>query len=158
MESHCRFSMPYPRSFFRFFEIKICKNKKYSYLCTPNRWVRITVSTRDSQSRNRSSILLPSTKSAASFEGSAFLRVTRLNLSSYPQCGHYIPGQAVQVHGQTAQVPVINGAGSKIGAEPAPRIGLLRCSGGAGFGPKMEPAPFTAEPAPPIPEPAPSWC
>ena len=59
-------------------------------------------------------------------------------------------------------VPGVGDAGSKTGAEPAPRIGLLRCSGGAGSGPKMEPAPFmaepgpfTTEPAPPIPEPAP---
>ena len=54
-------------------------------------------------------------------------------------CG--VQEQTVQVHGQAAQVPGVNGAGSKTGAEPAPRIGLLRCSGGAGFGPKMEPAP-----------------
>jgi hypothetical protein len=54
----------------------------------------------------------------------------------------------VQVQGQAAQVPGVNGAGSKTGAEPAPRIGLLRCSGGASFGPKKEPAPFMAEPAP----------
>ena len=52
-------------------------------------------------------------------------------------------GAGAQVHGQAAQVPGVNGAGSKTGAEPAPRIGLLRCSGGASFGPKMEPAPFT---------------
>ena len=56
------------------------------------------------------------------------------------------------------QVPGIGGAGSKTGAEPAPRIGLLRCSGGAGSGPKMEPAPLMAELALPIPEPAPSRC
>ena len=49
---------------------------------------------------------------------------------------------------QAVQVPGVNGAGSKTEAEPAPRIGLLRCSGGAGLGPKMEPAPFMAEPAP----------
>ena len=49
----------------------------------------------------------------------------------------------------------INGAGSKTGAEPAPRIGLLCCSDGAGFGPKMEPAPFKAEPAPFTSRPAP---
>ena len=54
-----------------------------------------------------------------------------------------VHGQAAQVPGQAAQVPGVNGAGSKTGAGPAPRIGLLRCSGGAGFGPKMEPAPFT---------------
>ena len=85
------------------------------------------------------------------YEYLSTLRVTGLNLSGYPQCGHYIPGQAVQVHrqaaqvpGQTAQVPGVGGAGSKTGAEPAPRIGLLRCSGGAGFGPKMEPAPSGA--------------
>ena len=66
---------------------------------------------------------------------------------------------------QAVQVPGVNGAGSKTGAEPAPRIVLLRCSSGAGFGPKMEPAPFTAEPAPftaelaPfMAEPAPSGC
>jgi len=56
----------------------------------------------------------------------------------------------VQVQEQAAQVPGVNGAGSKTGAGPAPRIGLLRCSGGAGFGLKMEPAPFTAEPAPSV--------
>ena len=47
-----------------------------------------------------------------------------------------------------AQVQGVNGASSKTGAQPAPRIGPLRCSGGAGFGPKMEPAPSTAKPAP----------
>ena len=192
--------MPYPRSFFRFFEIKICKNKKYSYLCTPNRWVRITVSTRDSQSRNRSSILLPSTKSAAFKRGSAFFDIIDIlatgatrNRGS-PGAEAQVPGvngagsrtggagsgcqrcrftdgrrkfrvSTAQVHEQAAQVTGVNGAGSKTGAEPAPRIGLLRCSGGTGFGPKMEPAPltaepapFTTEPAPPIPEPAPSGC
>ena len=49
----------------------------------------------------------------------------------------------MQVHGQAAQVPGVNGAGSKTGAGPAPRIGLLRYSDGAGSRPKMEPAPFT---------------
>ena len=76
-----------------------------------------------------------------------------------------VHGQAAQVPEQAVQVPGVNGAGSKTGAEPAPRIGLLRCSGGAGFGLKMEPAPFMAEPAPftaghasSMAEPAPSGC
>ena len=127
--------MPYPRSFFCFFEIKICKNKKYSYLCTPNRWVRITVSTRDSQSRNRSSILLPSTKSAAFKRGSAFFdiidilatgatrnrgkfRVRGASSGAEAQVHEQaaqVPGQAAQVPGQTAQVPGVNGAGSRTG-------------------------------------------
>ena len=50
----------------------------------------------------------------------------------------------MQVHGQAAQVPGVGGAGSKTGAEPAPHIGLLCTSAGAGTLPKMEPAPFTA--------------
>ena len=50
----------------------------------------------------------------------------------------------MQVHGQAAQVPGVNGAGSKTRPEPAPHIGLLCTSAGAGFGPKMEPAPFTS--------------
>ena len=45
------------------------------FLCIfafPKRWVRITVSTQDSQSCNRSSILLPSTKSLGSKDFEAF--------------------------------------------------------------------------------------
>ena len=62
VEPLCSVHLPGPCSFFRVFEIKIWRIRFFTYLCTPNRWVRITVSTRDSQSRNRSSILLPSTK------------------------------------------------------------------------------------------------
>ena len=72
-------------------------------------------------------------------------------------CGYFVGTRADGAgSGAAARVPGANGAGSKTGAEPAPRIGLLRCSGGAGSGPKMEPAPFTAKPAPFKAEPAPS--
>ena len=49
--------------------------QNYAYICIPNdrRWVRITVSTRDSQSRNRSSILLPTTRRPEFFRPSLYL-------------------------------------------------------------------------------------
>ena len=74
--------------------------------------------------------------------------------------GKTLPPMYVHQHLRTgaAQVQGVNGASSKTGAQPAPHIGLLCTSAGAGFGPKMGPAPFTAEPAPSTAEPAPSAC
>ena len=49
---------------YRKFKKNLRFKKIYLSLCSQKQWwVRITVSTRDSQSRNRSSILLPTTKS-----------------------------------------------------------------------------------------------
>ena len=47
-----------------------------------------------------------------------------------------------QVTAQMVQVPDMNGAGSKPQPKPAPQIGLLHCSVGAGSKPKMELAPL----------------
>ena len=64
----------------------------------PIRWVRITVSTQDSQSCNRSSILLPSTKAGRQLTP-CFLLEPRQILNIFSNCSKPCLKMAVFVHG-----------------------------------------------------------
>ena len=64
----------------------------------PNKWwVRITVSTRDSQSRNRSSILLPTTSERLTIDRQPFLSAVGCRFSLLAECA--VDGQASGICG-----------------------------------------------------------